>query len=73
MTSEIQNRAPEIRDRASKCETVLDLAKAMNWPIQSAHAANDQLQLGLPVIRPNKGVRREAQASPKPVAKKGAK
>lgn len=29
MPSEIQSRADEIRDRASKCETVLDLAKAM--------------------------------------------
>lgn len=73
MPSEIQSRAPEIRDRASKCETVLDLARAMSWNMETARHCNTELGLGLaekalrPASAPHAGV-----ACPKPV-KKGAK
>ena len=72
--NELTRRAPEIRDRASKCETVLDLAKAMNWNMETARHCNAELNLGLaekalrPASAPRAGV-----ACPKPVAKKGAK
>jgi hypothetical protein len=72
--SEILERADEIREAAKGCEKVLDLARKLNWPIQSAAAANDQLNLGLPEIRQagRDGVRRVAEPCPKPTGK-GAK
>lgn len=72
--SEIIERADEIREAAKDCEKVLDLARKFNWPIQSAAAANDQLNQGLPEIRQagRDGGRRVAQPCPKPTAK-GAK
>ena len=73
MTSEIQTRSAEIRLAASDCATIRDLAKVLGWPIQSAAAANDQLQLGLEWIAPGRIVAPKAGvAVPKPV-KKGAK
>ena len=73
MTSEITERAAEIRLAALDCATIRDLAKALGWPIQSAAAANDQLQLGLEWIETRSApVRQAGVAVPKPV-KKGAK
>ena len=69
--SEISDRADEIRALAQNCETVLDLAKTLRWPIQSAASANEQLQLGLAEIKVNRfGAPRAAQPSPKPQSKK---
>lgn len=71
--NELTRRADEIRDRASKCETVLDLARAMSWNMETARHCNTELALGLsekalrPASAPHAGV-----AHPKPV-KKGAK
>lgn len=73
--SEIARRETELRALAGKCDTVLDLARHLKWPIQSATRANDALELGLPELRNNRtGKPREAQPQPKPVGKgkKGA-
>jgi hypothetical protein len=71
--SQITENAEAIRAAASDCATIRDLAKALGWPIQSAAAANDQLQLGLEWIAPGRIVGPKAGvAVPKPV-KKGAK
>lgn len=74
MTSEITDRADELRAIAATCDTVQDFSRKLNWHIQSAHAANDQLKLGLPIIRKSgrSGPPKLAQACPKPT-KKGAK
>jgi len=71
MTSEILNRADELRTIAATCDTVQDFARKLGWHIQSAHAANDQLKLKLPIIRQSgrDGVRKIAQACPKPTGK----
>jgi len=71
--SQITENAEAIRAAASDCATIRDLAKALGWPIQSAAAANDQLQLGLEWIAPGRPVAKHvAKELPKPV-KKGAK
>lgn len=73
--SEILERADELRAMAAKCDTLQDFWKATGWKdIQAAHRANDVLKLNLPIIRQSgrDGVRKVAQACPKPKAK-GAK
>lgn len=73
MASEITDRADELREIAKDCDTVQDFARKLNWPIQSAHSANDQLKLKLPIIRTEgRSGPKVAQPCPKPVAK-GAK
>ena len=72
MTSEINTRASEIKAAAASagCRTIRDLAKLLGWPIQSASAANDQLQLGLEWIETRAApVRQAGRANPKPVKK----
>lgn len=69
--SEIKRRADEIRRLAKGCENAHDLMVKLGWPMPSVLAAIEELDLGLPVLRPDrKGKRREAQAVPKPAAKK---
>ena len=73
--SEILDRADELREIASKCDTLQEFWKASGFrDIQAAHRANEVLGLGLDIIRQSgrDGVRRVAQACPKPTAK-GAK
>jgi hypothetical protein len=72
--NEILARADELRAVAAKCATLQDFARRMNWPIQSAHRANEVLKLNLPIIRKSgrTGPPKVAQSCPKP-AKKGAK
>lgn len=71
-TGEIAARADEIRAKAAHCATVLDLARAMSWPIQSATSANETLELGLPYLRTGRaGKPRPGVAVPKPAKKSG--
>jgi len=73
MTSEITDRADELRALAATCDTVQDFSRKLGWHIQSAHAANAQLKLGLPIIRQSgRSGPKVAQACPKPKGK-GAK
>jgi hypothetical protein len=71
MTSEITDRASELRKIAAECETVQDFSRKLGWHIQSAHAANDQLKLGLPIIRKSgrSTTPKAAQACPKSTGK----
>lgn len=68
MTPDIESRA---RAAASKCEIILDLARALNVDFQVACHFNEKLKLGLPVRRKVEGPKTEGRAVPKP-AKKGA-
>jgi predicted phage tail protein len=69
--NEIQSRASELRKIAAECDTVQDFARRMSWPMSSAHAANDQLKLNLPIIRKSgrSTTPKAAQACPKPTGK----
>lgn len=72
--SEILDRADELRAIAAKCDTIQDFWKATGWKdIQSAHHANELLNLNLPIIRKSNraGAPRPAQACPKPQGKAG--
>lgn len=69
--SELDIREAEIRQKASDCVIVLDLARALDWPIQSAAAANERFSLGLEWTRPNAAKPRPGVAVPKPVKKSG--
>lgn len=73
MTSEIEDRAEELRALAAECDTVQDFANRLGWHIQSAHRANELLKLNLPIIRSagRAGKPRAAQACPKPAGKGG--
>lgn len=71
--SEILDRADELRAIAAECETVQEFAIRLGWHIQSAHHANELLNLNLPIIRKSNraGAPRPAQACPKPQGKPG--
>jgi hypothetical protein len=71
MTSEITERADELRKIAADCDTVQDFSRKLGWHIQSAHAANDQLKLGLDIIRKSgrSTAPKVAQPCPKPTGK----
>jgi hypothetical protein len=71
MTSEIQTRAPEIRNLASKCSTINELAKSLGWNMETARHANTVLELNLPDARLQTGPRTEAKANPKQPKKAG--
>ncbi len=72
--NEILDRADELRAIAAECDTVQDFWKRTGWrDVQSAHRANELLELGLPLIRKSgRSGPRVAQPSPKPKGK-GAK
>ena len=72
MSSEITDRADELRAIAKDCDTVQDFWKATGWTdIQSAHRANEVLKLNLPIIRKSgrSTAPKVAQACPKPTGK----
>lgn len=71
MSSEITDRADELRAIAADCDTVQDFARKLNWHMQSAHRANEVLKLGLPIIRKSgrTGPPKVAQSCPKPTGK----
>ena len=72
MSSEITDRADELRAIAAKCDTVQDFWKATGWTdIQAAHRANEVLKLNLPIIRKSgrSTTPKVAQACPKPTGK----
>jgi len=72
MTSEIIQRASELRKIAAKCKTLQEFWKARGFrDIQSAHSANEQLKLGLDIIRKSgrSTAPKIAQPCPKPTGK----
>jgi len=71
MTSEIEDRAAELRALAAKCGTVQEFANRLGWHIQSGHRANELLKLNLPILRSSgrAGKPRDAQPCPKPAGK----
>lgn len=71
MSSEILDRADELRKVAEDCATVQEFAIRLGWHIQSAHSANELLKLNLPIMRKTAraGAPRAAQACPKPQGK----
>lgn len=73
MTSEIEQRADELRSIAAECATVQEFAIKMGWHIASAHRANELLKLNLPILRKQgrAGAPRPAQACPKSAGKAG--
>jgi hypothetical protein len=70
MTSEIIQRADEIRGIAQSCKTINDLAKRLGWSMEVTRHANTVLSLGLADAKLQAGKRTEARAVPKPVKKK---
>lgn len=76
--SELLDREHEIRAAAKDCEIVQDLCRVIlvrgkPCPISFAIRANEEFDLGLETLRPDRvGSKRVAQAVPKPKGK-GAK
>jgi hypothetical protein len=68
MTSEIDQRADEIRAIAAKpsCKTINDLAKHLGWSMEVTRHANTVLGLGLADAKLRTGPRTEARSVPKP-------
>lgn len=70
--SELARRADEIRAAAKSCVTLIDLANAFGWHIQTARHANQALELGLPekALRPA-AEKHVGVAHPKPTKRAG--
>lgn len=69
MTSEIQQRADELKQTAQGCSTLNEFAKAVGWNMETARHANSVLALNLPDAKLKTGPVKVAQSCPKPVKK----